>query len=288
MPLHLLGKKSWNVYNTANIERVRRDEEAARQKEQAEEQRMQEQDAERRLAILRGEVPPPLPEPEHQSITEKPSFRESREPRKKRNRQGEDDTDFELRLARERQEQQYRHLQGPSPSLTSNVPDDLVDSKGHLTLFAPQQTHEKHPEVEKEKKQLAENSQLRLGPGSFSGAGDAWYATADDQILSVVPSKNVFGKDDPNRKAREQSRLVSSDPLAMMKSGAAKVRELEKERKKINEERERELRELKKTERRERRHRHMRTEVIGTEVKVERGTETETDVEAGLDLPVVT
>lgn len=54
MPLHLLGKKSWNVYNTDNIERVRRDEAAARAREEADEQRMQEEDAERRLKILRG------------------------------------------------------------------------------------------------------------------------------------------------------------------------------------------------------------------------------------------
>lgn len=256
MPLHLLGKKSWNVYNTTNIERVRRDEAAARLKEEAGEQRMQEQDAERRLATLRGEVPPPLPGPD--SSTEiRSSVREPREPRKKRKRQGEDDTDFELRLARERQEQQYQQFQSLAPPTTLNTPDDLVDSKGHLTLFTPQQTHAKHPDVEKEKKQqLAEQAQLRLGPGTVAGAGDAWYATPDDRILSVVPSKNVFGKDDPNRKAREAARLVSSDPLAMMKSGAAKVRELEKERRKVNEEKERELRELEKAERRERRHRH--------------------------------
>ena len=62
MPLHLLGKKSWNVYNTDNVERVRRDEADARAREEAAEQLMQEQDAERRIALLRGEEPPAVPD----------------------------------------------------------------------------------------------------------------------------------------------------------------------------------------------------------------------------------
>jgi len=48
-------------FNQDNIDKVRRDEAAAREKEEAEEQLMQERDAERRMQILRGEVPSPLP-----------------------------------------------------------------------------------------------------------------------------------------------------------------------------------------------------------------------------------
>lgn len=59
MPRHLLGKKSWNVYNTDNVERVRCDEAKAAEREELEEQRMQEIDAARRTALLRGETPPP-------------------------------------------------------------------------------------------------------------------------------------------------------------------------------------------------------------------------------------
>jgi N-terminal domain of CBF1 interacting co-repressor CIR len=54
MPLHLLHHKSWHVYNTDNIERVRRDQEKARLKEEAEELRMNKADQERRLQQLRG------------------------------------------------------------------------------------------------------------------------------------------------------------------------------------------------------------------------------------------
>ncbi|KAF8423235.1 hypothetical protein EV426DRAFT_137163 [Tirmania nivea] len=53
MPLHLLPKKSWNVYNADNIERVRRDEEIARKKEEEEEMKMQQEDAERKMMELR-------------------------------------------------------------------------------------------------------------------------------------------------------------------------------------------------------------------------------------------
>ena len=54
MPLHLLHHKSWHVYNTANVDRVRRDQENARRKEEEEEMRMNQADQERRLQQLRG------------------------------------------------------------------------------------------------------------------------------------------------------------------------------------------------------------------------------------------
>jgi hypothetical protein len=54
MPLHLLHHKSWHVYNTVNVDRVRRDQENARRKEEEEEMRMNQADQERRLQQLRG------------------------------------------------------------------------------------------------------------------------------------------------------------------------------------------------------------------------------------------
>ena len=54
MPLHLLHQKSWHVYNKDNIERVQRDKERARKKEEEEEMRMNAIDQERRLMKLRG------------------------------------------------------------------------------------------------------------------------------------------------------------------------------------------------------------------------------------------
>lgn len=59
MPLHLLHHKSWHVYNTANVDKVRRDQENARSKEEAEEARMNAADQERRLQQLRGNASTP-------------------------------------------------------------------------------------------------------------------------------------------------------------------------------------------------------------------------------------
>ncbi|KAG5519564.1 hypothetical protein PMAC_001719 [Pneumocystis sp. 'macacae'] len=53
MPLNILKHKSWNVYNKTNIERVWRDEMLAKKKEEDNEMRIREADAERRLKILR-------------------------------------------------------------------------------------------------------------------------------------------------------------------------------------------------------------------------------------------
>jgi hypothetical protein len=70
MPLHLLHHKSWHVYNKDNVEKVRRDQENARRKEEEEEMRMNKADQERRLAQLRGnaygqdDVPTPSAAPE--------------------------------------------------------------------------------------------------------------------------------------------------------------------------------------------------------------------------------
>ena len=98
MPLHLLGKKSWNVYNPASIARVRQDEADAQAREEAAEQRMQEQDAERRIALLRGEKPPALPEPEGEEEYTGKRRREDGHGREKKRKKlrGEDETDMDL------------------------------------------------------------------------------------------------------------------------------------------------------------------------------------------------
>ncbi|KAK9376156.1 uncharacterized protein V1513DRAFT_440878 [Lipomyces chichibuensis] len=53
MPIKLLHHKSYHVYNSANIERVRRDEAAAREKEEQEDEILRQRDREQRIEILR-------------------------------------------------------------------------------------------------------------------------------------------------------------------------------------------------------------------------------------------
>jgi hypothetical protein len=250
---------------------VRRDKEAARAREEAEEQRMQEADAARRLAILRGEIPPPLDPTEPEAALPPPRGRDrdaySSQPgtSRKRKRHGEDDTDFEMRLARERSAvgaHAAREL-APLPSTTS---PSLVDSKGHITLFPPPETTTSRPREQNEdfardaarkERDFKDTYQMRFvnAAGGKDGQGltdgGPWYASADGEVSgALVPGKDVWGREDPKRKVREAARLDASDPLGMMKRGARMVRELERERRKELEEREREVRALEREERR--------------------------------------
>ena len=239
---------------------------------------MQEIDGARRLAILRGETPPPIPEDEEAVLDVGPSARHSIPGEKrKRKRAGEDDTDFEMRQVKERAEIGERAARelalGAGPAKKSSSTEvALVDSAGHISLFQPPipdgRGREKNKEAEREearkKREIEDQFQMRLVNAAGKDGlgltdGGPWYSAPDGDAALVVPSKNVFGRDDPRRKSREAARLDASDPLAMMKSAAAKVRELEKERKRVNEEREEELRALRKEERREKK-RHRTTE----------------------------
>lgn len=270
LPSHLLGKKSWNVYNADNIARVRRDEAEARAREEADEQRMQEADAARRLAILRGEIPPPLePEaPTDDSLLSLPRPWDGSA--RKRKRVGEDDTEFEMRVARE-QQTAVASTPTPRPGLSAPASVSLTDSKGHISLFPPPETKtltkaERNPDVEREKarkeRDLKDQYQMRFvnagGSKEALGAGKVgpWYAAAGSTTAGdgdAMPSKDVWGNDDPRRKEREVARLGASDPLAMMKRGAAKVRELGKERNREAEEREGEMEAMRREEKRRRR-----------------------------------
>lgn len=142
---------------------------------------------------------------------------------------------------------------------------------GHIDLVGAPPESGKNAEYEKEaarkKRELEDQYVMRFsnsaGRDGFA-AGDPWYAssssrktapkpavaTKEEEVGIEAPTKNVWGRDDPKRQDREVKRIASSDPLAMMKMGAKKVREVEKERKREKEERERELKELERDERR--------------------------------------
>ncbi|KAH7320060.1 hypothetical protein B0I35DRAFT_408783 [Stachybotrys elegans] len=263
MPLHLLGKKSWNVYNADNIARVRRDEAAAKAAEEAEEQRMQEVDAQRRLAILRGETPPPLPESDEAdagraSKSTERSDAHTGSTRRRRKRPGEDDTDFELRLAVERSDMAVVALESTRKP-TSSAP--ITDHAGHIDLFGDERTRahaEKNDEAEKEakKKRREYEDQYTMrfsNAAGKDGLNKPWYSQTEQAAIDLLP-KDVWGNEDPRRKERDSQRIAENDPLAMMKKGASRVRELKQERKKHQQERDEELRQLKKdNDRRDRR-----------------------------------
>ena len=260
----MLGKKSWNVYNQDNIEKVKRDEAAAKAKEEAEEQRMQEIDAERRMQILRGEIPTPLAIEDKQddAARESRSYEPGRE-RKRRKKAGENDTEFEMRIAHE---QTLASNADKQIVLRKSVDAPLVDHSGHIDLFPQERPKlvEKNAEAEKEtakkKKEYEDQYTMRFSnaAGFKQGLESPWYSkpnTSKEKLEEDRPSTDVWGNEDPRRKEREAARLMSNDPLAAMRSGAAQVRQVEKERKHWREEKEREVRELEAEERRKRRKR---------------------------------
>jgi len=230
---------------------------------------MQEIDAERRIQILRGEEPTPLPAIEDKSEdgTRESHSHVSGRDRKRRKKTGENDTDFEMRIAHEQTSSSNAERR---IVLRQPIDAPLVDHSGHINLFPQERSHkviEKHPEVEKEaaenKKEYEDQYTMRFSnaAGFKQGLENPWYSkpsTGKEEVEEKVPSKDVWGNEDPRRKEREAARIVSSDPLAMMRQGAAQVRQVEKERKRWREEKKKELCELLDTEerrkRRKRRH----------------------------------
>lgn len=285
MPLHLLGKKSWNVYNTDNVERVRRDEADARAREEAAEQLMQEQDAERRMALLRGEEPPALPdiaddghENEHaHGPRRRTSEAAGPRDRKRRRLKGEDDTAREIRYAREDVEAGSRARDSLRSKAIEGSDAPLQDHKGHIQLVsAPDERRARKSDTSKDekasKRKRDEEEQQQQGmrfsdaAGHRKGTNKPWYATSDgpareeshkpasELVLAEAQGKDVWGNEDPRRIERERARLVSSDPFAMMQQAQKQLKRSEDDRGKWQAEREREMQQLKKEEERKRRH----------------------------------
>ena len=253
---HLLGKKSWNVYNADNIARVKQDEAAAKAREAAEEQRMQEVDAERRIQILRGLHPDDLPAIPP-AAEETRTRREPGRDRKRRRIAGEDDTDRDLRLAREHNDAASRSTQAlAKPVRSSDAP--LTDHKGHINLFPAEGSRHHAPknaeaeaEAAKKKKEFEDQYTMRFSnaAGFKQSIGQQpWYSSTgavnDGEEGADAVSKDIWGNEDPRRKEREKLRIASDDPMAAIKKGVAQLRQVERERQRWKEERDRELRDI--------------------------------------------
>jgi len=290
MPLHLLGKKGWNVYNTANIAQVKRDEAEAQAREEAAEQRMQEEDAARRLAFLRGEEVAPLPAQDGEKEDagrEGGHVRDSRRRRddgegdsgrmrKRRRLRGEDDTERDIRYAREDAEAglkaQKRLSRDQGKAGDVNAP--LQDHAGHISLIpAPEDSGptrrrrvEKNSEAEAEKahRRKMDEDQYTMRFSNAAGFRNdiqqaPWYAsrttvTAQEQpesaALGQVQEKDVWGNPDPRRKALESHRVVSNDPLAAMQVAQQCLKQSRVEKEKWAVEREAAMKELREAEER--------------------------------------
>ncbi|KAL8775653.1 MAG: hypothetical protein Q9209_000149, partial [Squamulea sp. 1 TL-2023] len=261
---HLLGKKSWNVYNQDNIEKVKRDEADAAAREAVEEQRMQEADAERRIHLLRGLQPDPASvEPSLNEQTPQHDTSHKRE-RKRRKLAGEDDTDRDLRFAKE---DQATAVPKKDLQLTSKKSSDapLMDRRGHIDLFPMEGSRHNAPknaEVEaekaKKKKEFEDQYTMRFSnaAGFKHSIGDKpWYqfTGGPSESTNEVPPKDVWGNEDPRRKEREKMRVAADDPMATIQKGVSQLRQVERERKQWVQEKQRETEELAELQRRRKR-----------------------------------
>lgn len=259
---------------------MKADEEAAAAREAADEQRMQELDAERRAAILRGLTPPPLPEGVDEKESGRKRERDDRgHDRKRRKLAGEDETDMDIRLAAsvtapkddEKEDARILKLQN------TKVDAPLTDHAGNIDLFPVDMKEaikrEKNAELEKEKrrKERAFEDQYTMrfsNAAGREGLEKPWYAAQqkpakhDEEGSAALDypgfeSQNVWGNADPRRKEREQARISSNDPFAFMQQAQNQLKRSKEDKKKWAAERDRELRELRAAQEREdRRHRH--------------------------------
>jgi hypothetical protein len=224
---------------------------------------MQEADSARRIAILRGETPPPLEVEDVPRDEQRYDGREIRaergvRERKKRKRAGENDTDFEMRVAKERR---LVDDEEGGQAVVLRKPGDapLHDEKGHISLFSEPKLArlpKVDPKSEKEAADLAKRKaeyerdytvKFSDAAGFKTSASSApWYSSGKrregmgDVLVDEVPGKDAWGNEDPRRKEREAHRMVSNDPLAMIKMGARKAKEVALERRKFQEQLERE------------------------------------------------
>jgi hypothetical protein len=235
---------------------------------------MQELDAERRAAILRGRTPPPLPD---DAVGKEPERKRDRgdrgHDRKKRKLRGEDDTDMDIRLAAsavaptdEGEDARVLKLRNTK----SDAP--LTDHTGHIDLFPVDMKEaikrEKNAEVEKEKKRkeraLEDQYTMRFSNAAGRGGLDnPWYTAHEKPTqqdsggekglleLPEVENKNMWGNEDPLRKEREKTRITSNDPFAFMQKAQAQLQKSKVDKKRWAAERDRELRELRAAQERE-------------------------------------
>jgi len=241
---------------------------------------MQELDAERRAAILRGRTPPPLPEQGDKNDTARKRDRDDRgHDRKRRKLAGEDDTDMDIRLAasisapKDDKEEDARILK----LRNTKIDAPLTDHAGNIDLFPVDMKEavkrEKNAEVEKEKRKkeraLEDQYTMRFSNAAGrNGLDQPWYATqqkptqgaGEDTAALEYPGfedKNVWGNEDPRRKEREIARINSKDPFAFMQQAQTQLKKSKEDKKKWAAERERELMELRAAQEREdRRSRH--------------------------------
>lgn len=278
MPLHLLGKKSWNVYNPTAIAKVRADEARSAAREEAQNELELTYQADVRLALLRGLPEPPRPAELDIDLEAEYESGKRREPREraqdggreeklrkmKRKRVGEDDTDMELRVAKaemgERDGGRRSGAGRDDKKGKESLP--LVGEDGHIQLFAPvspsgpaHDARKQDPEeiLRKKQQEEREGGAMRFdtaGGNRSNPATTPWYAGSalkvagtnlpDGQATETI-GRDAWGNEDAGRKSRDAVRMSTADPMAMMQMAQRKLKAVESEREEWKREREAEV-----------------------------------------------
>ena len=177
---------------------------------------------------------------------------------------GEDDTERDIRLAREdvaaAENAKTAFRRHDSKKGSKDAP--ITDHAGHISLFAPAQPSVKdmkNAEAEAEKarkeRELEDQYTMRFSnaAGFKNGMQKPWYSEAGKGAATEEIRQDVWGNADPLRKQRDANRVSTSDPLAFMKRAQVQLKDAERDRKKWAEERQRELRALEEADEKERR-----------------------------------
>lgn len=236
---------------------------------------MQEQDAERRIKILRGERPPTPPAPclPSSEVGARPDRKsdDAGRYRKRRRIAGEDDTDRDIRYAREDAAQAVAKRE--ELMLASRKADvaaaPILDKAGHINLFPAasakaEKNHEAETEAARKKRSYEDQYTMRFSnaAGFRESVGQKpWYSSAEQNARAPgsMPENDVWGNEDPRRKERVQARMSANDPLAAMKRGVRQLKATEQERKRWHDEKRREIENLKAEEPRRSSHRSRRS-----------------------------
>lgn len=235
---------------------------------------MQEVDAERRIQLLRGfNAPTSAPQDETaEHTTVNPEIHHSR---KRKRRPGEDDTERDIRLAREdADDRALRHQPHSVPSHKHVVNAPLTDRRGHISLFPEERARShvsKNPEAEaetaKKKREYEDQYTMRFSnaAGYNQGMESPWYAAPDQSGSTERPRKerDRWGNNEFRRQERQEAKRDAEDPLASMRKGVGELKRAEKERKMWVESREKESWDIGSMEKKSRRKssRHHRSEI---------------------------
>jgi hypothetical protein len=217
------------VYSTTNRARVARDEALAEAEARDTEQERKYRDSEATIGRLRDQTSDDKEKLLAAAI--KGLGDSKRDSRKRKRLPGEDDTDRDLRHAKDVANQQEKSVVKLRPT-DDDAP--LVNGQGNISLFPESSKKDRRLEISKEKQRQKETEEtygthLKDALGTRKGSKGTWYLDKD-RAVKDSKGQDVWGNEDPRRQQRQSQRMSSADPLAFMKKAQVQLKEVKRER----------------------------------------------------------